>query len=341
MVTNELYKSNYLDIKKEEWNNFVENSLSGWFWHTSFFLDAWPYGNNISFAIRDDKEILAICSLWLNSGRMTRRIFYIFKQIATEHTLFSLGGIAVKDGLGKKHKNRIISFFKIVIDGLMHQYGCCNFEIVSASLPPILFPENNIHYNPLIFWGFKNISEHTYIIDLNNSNEEEIKNDFSNTTKLQIRKIIDDKSYSFREAKPCKEDLDLYYKLHCETYTRTGTTPHPISYFKHIFSEIMEKGFCRVLFAFKYGEIVAAQNTLSYKGASFYWTGASITEKDNGVNKYLFYSQIMYAKRKGDRYYEIGEIFPYERDGKLKGLTQFKSSFGGNIYPVYKGKFVY
>jgi hypothetical protein len=37
-------------------------------------------------------------------------------------------------------------------------------------------------------------------------------------------------------------------------------------------------------------------------------------------------------------WYEVGEAFPNVKEGKLKGLNDFKKSFGGSLYPYYKGR---
>ncbi len=45
------------------------------------------------------------------------------------------------------------------------------------------------------------------------------------------------------------------------------------------------------------------------------------------------------AKEEGFRWYEVGEIFPGTLDEKLKGLSTFKSKFGGELYRFYRGEY--
>ena len=40
----------------------------------------------------------------------------------------------------------------------------------------------------------------------------------------------------------------------------------------------------------------------------------------------------------GVEWSETGEAFPAAREGKSQGLTQFKESFGGELYPIYRGR---
>ena len=86
------------------------------------------------------------------------------------------------------------------------------------------------------------------------------------------------------------------------------------------------------------GEAVAAHNTGRYKGAAVYWTGASRSEKTVGEGRILMHNQIRQAQEAGLEWFETGEAFPNLRNGKLKGLNDFKRSFGGSLYPVYKGR---
>jgi len=36
--------------------------------------------------------------------------------------------------------------------------------------------------------------------------------------------------------------------------------------------------------------------------------------------------------------YETGEALPHVTEGKAKGLNDFKKSFGGKLYPFYRGR---
>lgn len=38
-------------------------------------------------------------------------------------------------------------------------------------------------------------------------------------------------------------------------------------------------------------------------------------------------------------YFETGGAYPFLRDGKYKGLNDFKKCFGTFIHPIYKGEY--
>ena len=130
-----------------------------------------------------------------------------------------------------------------------------------------------------------------------------------------------------REAAGTK-DLDIYYKLHLETYHRTGARPHPFDYFQAIFEKFQPAGLARILFAERQGKVVAAQNTGLYKAGAFYWTGASISEKEGGENRLLLDAQIMAARAGADgrrdwTFERVMQTFP-----RLAELAHYLGSLG-------------
>lgn len=331
----------YYDIDKNIWDDFVANSNQGWFWHTSCFIDIWPYGENCSFAIVDEdkNELLTVFPLKKNEHKTkNKKLLSLIKRKKTTYILDSLGGYAAKNDLGKKLQNKIIAKFNEQIDEIMQKD---NISSLTATLPALAidyFPENSICVNPMLFWGFENNVSQTWVIDLSQDEDEIFKN-FSETTRRQINKIKKE-NYKIRVAESTQKDLDIYYNMHCETYKRTGVPPHPKKYFEDIFFKIMPQGLNRILFLEKDNKVIAAQNTLFFKGSCVYWTGASIDEKDNGANRYLFYLQMIFAKQNGFKYYEVGEAFPHIKSGKLKGLNDFKKSFGGFLHPIFGGRYL-
>ena len=93
------------------------------------------------------------------------------------------------------------------------------------------------------------------------------------------------------------------------------------------------------MFLYRGDKLLAAHNVLTYKGVSMYWTGCSVTDKGESETRLLMHRQIVFSKHAGSRYFEVGEIRPNVTAGKLKGLTDFKKSFGGMVHPIFSGEF--
>ncbi|MCC6464156.1 MAG: GNAT family N-acetyltransferase [Planctomycetes bacterium] len=156
----------------------------------------------------------------------------------------------------------------------------------------------------------------------------EVEAGFSTLARRRIRKAAKEGVRVERLAPTALPDL--YYPLHLETYARTGETPHPQRLFQHIWKEMAGPGLCRVFGAWRGQRLVAALNVAAYKQRGWYWTGASTAEgQDYGANYALQCHAMRELAEEGFEEYEVGELFPPGAAEKLRGLTAFKSRFGG------------
>ncbi len=136
--------------------------------------------------------------------------------------------------------------------------------------------------------------------------------------------------------------LTKYYALHVQTCHRNGIKPHPREYFEAIFSQVSSAGMCKSCVVTKGDELLAIHNFLIYKNCALYWTTAGsdaalkLCANDLGIWKAIGYMQ-----SQGIHFFETGEAFPGASQGKLKGLNDFKKSFGGSLYPYYRGQIVH
>ena len=174
----------------------------------------------------------------------------------------------------------------------------------------------------------------TCVIDLH-QDEDVIITNMSDLTHRKVKKLP---LSEIQFAQATKQDLDLYYEIHCETYDRTGASPHPYGYFEGIFTRMIDKGYARILKLEHKGKVLAMKNCARYKHGTYYWTGAARNNIDSGYNRLLMIEQIKQAKVDRFQWFETGEVFPAATDGKKAGLTLYKSSFGGDYYPFYKGR---
>ena len=336
----------YSECDKELWKNFVEKNDEAWFWHNPIFFEAWPYGQNCSFCIMDEKkEIVLLQALFINHSKTHWRVqkFHgipYVRKIQGGSSLMSIGGMARKNELTSKQERNIIRTYIEYMDGLINKQDIKDFTYsIQATLSKRYFPQACPLVNPIIYFGYKNTMRQSYIIDLSEDMDKIFRN-YSQTTRNLIYRCQKDEKINIIEAQPTEEHLNIYYGMHEETYRRTGVTPHPRSYFEHIFFDILKEHYCHILFCFKDGKPIAAHNTLLYKDAAMYWTGCSVSEKGDGESRLLMHEQITYAKNMGIKFFEVGEAFPNVREGKMKGLNDFKKSFGGHIHPLFSGEYL-
>ena len=185
------------------------------------------------------------------------------------------------------------------------------------------------------------------MVDLK-KNIETMLADCEQTTRQAIRKISNEKRYIVRMADSTREDFDIYVKLHKMTYTRTNCE-HAIirdEYNENIFFNLMPKDLCKVYFLVDEHEnkVVAATVILLFKNTAYYWWGASENDKEDGVNKYLLWKVMLEVKKLySDEYeyfwFETGGIYLWARNGKTKGLSDFKKCYGVKIHPIWTGTY--
>jgi hypothetical protein len=349
------------NISVTEWNSFVDICDEAWFWHRSEFIDAfstWRGASDVSFYVFDEdtKDVLAVFQLCkFEEYQISPTTQY---KIAIKNTIkkllrykdcktldlhdyachyFSLGGYAIKNNLPQKIRKEILQ----CIEDCLRRIRCDSrgrIANMSVSLPPLAkayWPDICPLYNPLLFIGFTNTPSQTWVVDLNKSRDQ-IFDNCSRTSKQRIKKAQAG-NYTLYESHNY-EDYSSYFKLHSETYMRTGVgKTHPLEYFQHTFGAVLNSGLCHILFIGKDDKFFAGNISVIYKNVGMYWQGASLDEKDPNLTKYLLYQQILYAKDRGCRYFETGEAFPHLREGKLKGISDYKKSVGCFLHPIYKG----
>jgi FemAB family. len=336
------------EIENDIWDNFIRENSMGYAYHLSdvLVIDRCKDWENISFAIsnRDIKNNIVMCvQLYKQSVKPEYHRGY-------QTVLHSRWGFVVKDGLLEAEKKKIAAFFRDYIDKLFENYDVDEYRI---ELPPLSLssqPENFDIVNPVMLFGFKPSIRYTYVIDITKTSDELLAG-CEQTTRQAIRKIKNIGKYEVVRAKACEKDYHSYVDMHKETYTRTGAQAGIISeeYHKNMFYNLLPKGICQVYFLKEkeMDENVAAVTILKYKNTAYYWWGCSRDSKEVGVNKYLLFSAIIQVKKElqeecseySNIYFETGGAKPYLRQGKYKGLNDFKKCFGTFLHPIFQGDY--
>lgn len=317
-------------VGAEAWNAQVESSEEGWLWHRYEMQEAlatWRRRTDRSFALIDTargEEIQAIVPATQVGNRL-----------GLASVIESFGGPLLRDGIERRYRARLLDAARRELVGLASRCGAGTVTAVLPPLAPALRGERCPRVNPLLEAGFENALSQTWLVALG-ENPEQIWAGLEGRARTAIRKA--EKSGVAIRPADRPGDLDLYYALHCETYARTGVRPHAPAYFETIWSAFLPSGLARVWFAEIEGTAVAAGNFAVYKGGGWYWTGAS-SARGLAVEagSLLQWHAMRWMAAAGVRWYDTGEAFPQARSGKLKGLNDFKRSFGGTLHPVFRG----
>ena len=330
-------------IDAEKWDGFVNSNSTGYVYYLYDMIGVDRYASyiNMSFAIVDsdnNDEILMIHQLHRTNSHP-----FLSKLKLRKEKLHSRWGYVLKDNLPKKPLRKVKECYEEYIDSCIDKYNIKSFDIDLPALTQYNIKNNPI-VNPCIFFNFAPEIRYTYVVDLSKPDDRMLA-DCDETTRKMIRNIEAENKYEIIEAQSNEEDCQIYIKLHKETYTRTNRKTDIIadSYNRHIFFNLLPKGIAKVFFLKnkETSEIVSSYAILIYKNTAYYWWGGSINDKENGINKYLLFKIICMMRESFGKtgYFETGGAYPYLRNGKYKGLNDFKKCFGTYLVPIFGGKY--
>lgn len=323
-----------LAVGKKCWDEFVDSSAGAWLWHRYDMQDAmatWPGNSDLGFAVVDmsaEEKILAIVPLHGGEFRI--------KRIFPWRFISSHGGPALDNNLEKKQIKKIAEFIKNYLIKLAESRKVSDIHLELSPMAPAYRAESCPKVNPLLDIGCANTLSQTWIVDLRYP-KDDLWNNMEGRARTAVRKA-EKNGVNIRIAEG-ERDLDIYYDLHKKNYNRTGAKPHPKEYFRAIWQNFIPYKLCFILFAEHENRVVAAENFATYKKAGMYWTGAADQiGLDVQANSLLQWTAIQTMANNGIEWYETGEAFLGMKEGKPKGLSDFKRSFGCELYPYYRGR---
>lgn len=310
-----------VNVLGKAWDDVVENSDDGWvyalFDWQQVILSVKEWGlQDASFAVEVDGELAAVIPLQFHpAGRSL--------------------GISAWGGCGPIIRNSILGHLRSEISAAI--FARCREVAVEWDAVTLEFSQsavtaaclsNTYGVNHAIFHGFEDRSGLTQVIDISQSHDR-LWNNVSKNARNIIRRA--ERAGLRVEQVEWAEHVSEYYGLHCETYRRTGVTPHPLRYFSGIAESMAPRGYAVLSAAFDAkGRVLAYHNDASFGPGRLYHTGCSAdSAQESGANYLLLWNSIIGAKRAGKIAYEVGPIFPGSLDAKQRGLTFFKTRFGG------------
>lgn len=322
------------ETTQADWDALVCSSPDGWVfslwgWQELILaVEPWALVDH-SFAFSEGKRLLAVVPLQYHpgSGRMAS-------------TCWGGSGPVIDGRLhGKTRNNLMRQSIQHCID-LARERGAAGFDVV---LSPVTTTSISSAWgvNPLVFQGLEDRSGLAQVIDLSKS-EDELWADLMSDARRQINRARE--AGLVVERVNWAQHLDRYYEMHVATYTRTGVQPHPRAYFAGIAAHTAPSG-NSVLWAVltSEGEVVAYHNDAWFGCGAYYHTGCSTEDPGfSGASYLLFWEAMLGARRAGIRWYDCGAIFTGKTPSeKQKGLSTFKTKFGGQPHRQFSGDFTF
>jgi hypothetical protein len=322
-------------VSEQEWNVLMNDSDDIWLWHLWEWVETtarvWSLENHYFIAEENGRRVggfplqLAPASSY---GQPCNRAFSIM--------MGSAGPFCTRE-MPLESRQRVLSeLTKSSIDWARKRK--LRVLSLSLSLPPLAHSniQNIRGVNPLATAGWRDVSTHTLIANLSKP-ESDLWKDLTHDARRSVR-LARSAGYTV-ERTNWQDMIDEYYRVHMETYRRTGTKPHPRVYFEAIANMAMRGHAVLWMARDSNNRPVAFHNCARFRNGSQYWSGCCETgHLRSGVNYLLFWNALVGAKEDDCDWYEIGEVFPDAMEGKLRGLTTFKSKFGGELYRFYRGE---
>lgn len=310
------------------WDALVTQSPDGWVWALAawqrLILDVSEWAlQDFSFAAFDGERMVGVMPLQYQ--QVSRRM---------GSSGWGVAGPVACGSLQPDARTRVLGAMLVEAENRARQQGATRLELgISPLIPTSQHAPWGV--NPFVQFGFHDVSTNTRILDLS-VGLDAIWSAVSQNAKRKI-KLARSRGITVQQV-DWPSTVDAYYRAHCETYVRTGVTPHPRKYFEGIANELAPIGYAVLTAGVSGGRPIAFRNDARFGSGALYHTGCSFSEAlETGVNYLLVWESIEATFRAGLRWYEIGEVFPAIRHGKEHGLTEFKSRFGGDLHRYFKG----
>jgi len=322
------------ELGQDAWDAAVEDSPEAWLWHLWDLIDGlrtWPGYRDHSFAILSDRgEVEALVPVYALESRR-------FGGLLKFRSLDVFGGVAHAPTLGETRRRAADEAAMAELARLAattHAIG------IGGSLPtmaPAWRGPEGPRVNPLLNLGWQDCSSQTWVIDLRQGVDALWKS-MEGRARTSVRKAEASGLIVRRSTDPA--EWRSYYEMHLETYRRTGAEHHSSAYFQTIWEKLIPTSRAYVLFAESDGELIAAVNVGVYKRGCVYWTGCSRGDaRESNATSLLLWTAIKnLANEDFADWFDAGEAFPNIHTGKLHQLSEFKKSFGGILYPFFRGR---
>ena len=318
----------YRDISESDWNVFVGSCSTG------------NLGLSYEFAA-EDVEIGSKPISFAVIDRLDGRILFAAVTFKTwSGKLVMRNGAAVANTLPRHYFGHFAQFVKRYIRLLLKEQKSDALYVEWPAFCSVNW--DNPCINPLVFMGCEPAIRYTWMVDLNVSDEVLLKR-CEITTRQAIRKLSQDDSICVKcfDGDVPIDVIEEYWKISEDTYNRNQASPRNFGYYRALVNGLdnarrkvyvlQEKGS---------GKIIVGAIVILCVNSAQYAFGASDKSKPIGASKYLIFEAMKDLKKKGIEHFEVGGAYPHlDKSDKRRGISDFKKSFGGCLFPIVSGVF--
>jgi hypothetical protein len=315
-----------------EWIAFLEEEkiLNTWGYARNFQSQCgiWTRTADLSFAVCENKRVLAICPLFLNDSR---------GRVSFADDGGYLRGPIVSSSQDERKRNKILDVVFAQVDASAIQHGA---EQAMFYYDPQ--PTRRFHANPLSEFGFLDTSLSSQLLDLSMS-EEDLRADLRKSYKALINKGL--KTYEIHAISGESADWDIH-EAYRETHKRAaGRETRPRKYFNLQFDEL-KAGEATLIFMKHEGKLVQLDYFNHRNNYVYYSSAADDPEFSESCEVPLGHAILWFAqahfKARGMKWMEIGwQFYGHQMfcapSPKEMAISYFKRGFGGYASSLYRG----
>jgi len=321
------------DLNSALWNDVADQSPDAWLWHRWEAIDAyatWERAKDISFALleKGSGKIVALIPLI----RHHRGWPVPYPQVRIEST----GGPAFAANLGINQREKVEIDVVNNINILAKNEGAYQVDLSSSPLSPSNLNSCSIDSNPLTRLGFAETSTQSWLLQLHGKTKEQLWKGMEQRARKSVKRAV----RSGVSTRPVVlEDQERFLRLLVDNTQRNRISAKPNIYYEQIFKNFLKQGLAKGYCAFTDTNSIHSIHIFGvYKATAIYWVVASDHYALSiGANNLVQWSAICDLRESGLLWYESGEAFPNESDGKLRRISDFKKSFGGTLVPYHRG----
>lgn len=322
-------------LGKQAWDAAAESSPEAWFWHRFDVCETtvrdWPGRTDEGFALVGARgEVDALIPAFALESRAALGVLPV-------HYLNSMGGPALAPGLSRSRRQQTLETLTAELRRRADARRAIRTQIAIPPMAPAFRGPEGPRCNPLLHLPECNDkSGQTWIVDLRQGVDSAWKR-LEGRARTSVRRAEESGITVRTSSSP--EDWRPFFELHRTTYRRLGVPSYPEALFRTIFEKLVPAGLCYVLFAELNGNLIAASNFACDKHGGYYWHGFASEEglKTNALTLLVWSSMKNLIDSGTLQWLDCGEATLQTHD-KMRRLSDFKKSFGGELYPSFRGE---
>lgn len=321
------------ELGRDAWDAAANASPEAWLWHRYDLCDAavrdWPGRWDASFAVLNEhQQVQALLPAFVLEGKAPWGL--------TVRYLNSNGGPALSASLGSSRRQEVLEAVAAQLQAQARSSRVIRTTLSVAPMAPAWRGPDGPRCNPLLFMGCEDSSDQTWVTDLRDGSEA-VWTRFEVRARRSVRKA-EAAGVTVRES-TALSDWQVFFALHQETYRRLAVPSYPQALFRTIYEQLVPNGFCRVYFGERNGVAIAAANIACDKQAGYYWHGFTSDEGllTQALRLVIWKAMEDLAGKGMLQWLDCGEA-ELHSSGKPQQLSDFKRSFGGELYPLFRGR---